>query len=241
MPRKAPKEVIEHRITFGDYERNEIKQLVDYYQVDKVAENVPNFIIGGAAVVASGAALLAAYGLYRWFELPPIGEIISDATENFDRFMRPYAYDDLENTVVGPESYRGSITAFMEYTYRYTTQINQGNWTANKPYAIQTANADLDSRLGKLQGQLEVAQKWAESDDWMKRPLGKKLIPALEVKISNFEIERAYILFCLENVQWTIGSNTSNSRTNTQAHVPPNQWYEAGYNWPPPNAAEKLF
>ena len=234
MPRKAPKEVIEHRITFGDYERKQLEQMIDAYQTDKIAENVPNFIIGGAAVVAAGGVALAAYGLYQWLELPPIGEIVKDTAENADRFLRPYAYDDVKNTVVGPSSYRGSVTAFMEYTYYYTSQINKGNWLQNKPYAIESANADLDARLGKLQGRLEIAQKWAESDDWIKRPMGKKLIPALEVQIANLEVERAYILFCLENVQWTIGSNTSDSRTNTKAHVPPNQWYEKGWNWPPP-------
>jgi len=69
MPRKAPKEVVEHRITLGDFERKQLVQMIDAYQVDKVAENVPNYILGVAAVGAAGAAGLAAWSLYKWLDL----------------------------------------------------------------------------------------------------------------------------------------------------------------------------
>lgn len=233
MPRKAPKEVIEHRITFGDYERKQLEQTIDAYQTDKIAENVPNFIIGGAAVVAAGGVALAAYALYQWFELPPIKEILKDAAEDTDRFFRPYAYDDVENTVVGPTQHRGKPTAYLEYTYPYTSQIKSGNWETEKPYAIQSANSDFDSRKGQLEGRLEIAQKWAESDDWIKRPMGKKLIPPLETQLSNLEVDRSYVIFCLENV---IFDNKIDNfgQIRTTSHIPPNQWYESGHNWPPP-------
>ena len=81
MPRKAPKEVIEHRVTFGDYERNELRQLINAYQGDKIAENVPNFIIGGAAVIGAGALGLAAYAFWRWCDLGLLKDVIEDAWE----------------------------------------------------------------------------------------------------------------------------------------------------------------
>jgi len=60
MPRKAPKEVVEHRITLGDYERKMIsKQLSEDDTIKKVtlgAEIGKNVLIGGAVV---GVGLLA--------------------------------------------------------------------------------------------------------------------------------------------------------------------------------------
>jgi hypothetical protein len=60
MPRKAPKEVIEHRITLGDYERKMIaKQLAEDDTIKKVkagAEIGKTVIIGGAVV---GVGILA--------------------------------------------------------------------------------------------------------------------------------------------------------------------------------------
>tara|TARA_Y100000361_G_C11160206_1_gene346789 strand:+ start:2641 stop:3480 length:840 start_codon:yes stop_codon:yes gene_type:complete len=72
MPRKAPKEVIEHRITLGDYERTQLVKAVQAYDRDKYLENIPQ-VLGGIGVVGIAAALgVAAYGLYQWFELPSL-------------------------------------------------------------------------------------------------------------------------------------------------------------------------
>jgi hypothetical protein len=69
MPRKAPKEVVEHRITLGDFERKQLVQAIDAYQVDKIAENVPNYIIGIAGLGAAGALGVVAYAFYKWCDL----------------------------------------------------------------------------------------------------------------------------------------------------------------------------
>lgn len=50
MPRKAPKEVIEHRITFGDYERKEFKQTLDSLQFKNNLRT--GLIAGGVGLVA---------------------------------------------------------------------------------------------------------------------------------------------------------------------------------------------
>tara|TARA_Y100000361_G_C11042130_1_gene280502 strand:+ start:100 stop:639 length:540 start_codon:yes stop_codon:yes gene_type:complete len=50
MPRKAPKEVIEHRITFGDYERKEFKQTLDSFQFKNNLRT--GLIAGGIGLVA---------------------------------------------------------------------------------------------------------------------------------------------------------------------------------------------
>jgi len=78
LPRKAPKEVVEHRITFGDFERKELRDAINAYQGDKIAENIPNYILGAAGLVAGGAAALAAYALWRWLDLGAITDFIED-------------------------------------------------------------------------------------------------------------------------------------------------------------------
>ena len=69
MPRKAPKEVVEHRITLGDFERKQLVEAVDSYRKDKFAENIPNYIVATAAVGYAGALGLAAYAFYKWCDL----------------------------------------------------------------------------------------------------------------------------------------------------------------------------
>ncbi len=64
MPRKAPKEVIEHRITLGDYERKMIsKQLAEDDLVKKVqtGAEIGKTVIVGGAVVAVGTLGIIAY------------------------------------------------------------------------------------------------------------------------------------------------------------------------------------
>jgi len=78
MPRKAPTDVTEHRITLGDFERKQLTEAVDAYQRDKWLENVPYMIISIGAIGVAGAAGVAAYALYRFFGLE--GEIKQMAT-----------------------------------------------------------------------------------------------------------------------------------------------------------------
>jgi hypothetical protein len=71
MPRKAPKEVVEHRITFGDFERKELKDMINSYQQDKVLENVPNIMLGTAGLVVAGTLAAVGYAVYYWLDSVP--------------------------------------------------------------------------------------------------------------------------------------------------------------------------
>ena len=67
MPRLAPQLdgkpcVLEHRITFGTYERKQITEAIDAYRRDKWLENIPNMLIGVSAPLA---AVGVGYGLYK--------------------------------------------------------------------------------------------------------------------------------------------------------------------------------
>lgn len=68
MPRKPPSQVIEHRLSLSDFERRELKQVIDSYQKNKALENAPKLMLGGAAV---GAVALAAYVAYKLYDIVP--------------------------------------------------------------------------------------------------------------------------------------------------------------------------
>ena len=56
MPRKAPNQVIEHRVTLGDYERKELKEALDLRDKQVMFKNTLNtagVAVGGAALVGS--------------------------------------------------------------------------------------------------------------------------------------------------------------------------------------------
>ena len=44
MPRKAPKEVIEHRITLGNYERDKLEEIITTYQASSALDGVSNLL-----------------------------------------------------------------------------------------------------------------------------------------------------------------------------------------------------
>jgi len=79
MPRKAPDTVNEHRITFGDFERREVKQVLD--AVDKQFNRI-EFAQNAVAVAAVGGAAalgFASYSLYTFVakELPELKDKVS--------------------------------------------------------------------------------------------------------------------------------------------------------------------
>jgi len=66
VPRKAPDNVNELRVTLGNYERQQLEQFIDSYQQDKLLENVPNLLIGASAVGYVAVFGLASYSLYKF-------------------------------------------------------------------------------------------------------------------------------------------------------------------------------
>jgi len=79
MPRKPPKEVIEHRITLGNYEREQLQELVKSHQRNNIVRNVNN------SLQALSFPLLAVAGLiYVGFSAD---EIIEDAKNLYNRVI----------------------------------------------------------------------------------------------------------------------------------------------------------
>jgi hypothetical protein len=103
MPRKAPKEVIEHRLTLGDYERKQLEQTVNAYQVDKALENVPNILLGAGVLLAGGGLALGGYSAWVWLTGDKFIDKIRNATfDGLDNvfgtlFEASAGYDPIEH------------------------------------------------------------------------------------------------------------------------------------------------
>ena len=110
MPRKAPSQVIEHRISLSDFERRELKQAITAYNRDKWLENFNPFTVLTAlgAVGVAGGTCVAAYSFYRWVDLS--GEI-TQAIKN------------------GVSSFAGGIATFVTGDPSAESIINTDNAT----------------------------------------------------------------------------------------------------------------
>lgn len=74
MPRKAPTQVIEHRMSLSNFERQQLEELIDSYRKDKFAENIPNYMLGVAGLGVGAAGVVAAYSLWIFVNNLPIDE-----------------------------------------------------------------------------------------------------------------------------------------------------------------------
>ena len=58
----CPTQTISHRLELGTYERKEFRKALKIYQREKRWENVPNYMLGGAGILAAGGL---GWGLYK--------------------------------------------------------------------------------------------------------------------------------------------------------------------------------
>lgn len=189
MPRKAPKEVIEHRITLGDYERKELKQAIDSYQQDKVLENVPNIMLGAAGVVAAGAAGLVGYALYYWLDSVPS---ITDVWQSFkDRFK--------ETVTKGPDALRG---AAENIAYSYLRDIS-----------YEELDATLSAKVAQIDAEHAYQQQIA-NDSNANFFLKKNAIAAM----STYQLRRQALLDKNAAIiaRWFEIQEIENAKTNNQ-------------------------
>ncbi len=85
MPRKAPNQVIEHRITFGDLERREFKQTLDLHQKQ---QRINNIVDGSKAVLyTGGAGVIAWLGYQTWLIVNPNEEKNPTGSNLWDTFI----------------------------------------------------------------------------------------------------------------------------------------------------------
>lgn len=108
LPRLPPSQVIEHRISFSNKERDQIELFAKAYNRDKWLENTGN-ILTGAGVVGIGAAI--AYGAYwvgsMWGTVEDKLEVAQDTTRRA-----------IKQTIVDPFLYWASFTGLTEDPYK---------------------------------------------------------------------------------------------------------------------------
>lgn len=82
MPRRAPTQVIEHRISLSDYERKEFKQTVDAIQLRQNLDSTGRFLVGASAVAVVGTTAFFTLKAYQWVKDIPedLGEVVTDVT-----------------------------------------------------------------------------------------------------------------------------------------------------------------
>ena len=98
MPRLAPQlngqpACVEHRISFGTYERKQIAEAVDAYRRDKVLENIPNIILGVGGLVAGVGVVGIGYGVYK------VAEGIFAWADSVNDFFKPPVWVNTDEPV----------------------------------------------------------------------------------------------------------------------------------------------
>lgn len=86
MPRKAPNQVIEHRISFSDYERRELNKHLDKIVTADAFKHAPNIMLGVAGLGMAGMAGVLLYWFmgWDWFSDEEDEKILAKAARAFN-------------------------------------------------------------------------------------------------------------------------------------------------------------
>ena len=126
MPRKAPSDVIEQRVTFGNSERALLKEIQQDMQTASIIKGVASAIPSLGNVLIGGGVCMAAYALYRWAGLnDPLGTA-EDAAKDFALWVVSPVTDTAESVLVPEQMTRDGIES------EYDRQINAINEECNR-------------------------------------------------------------------------------------------------------------
>lgn len=82
MPRKAPDKVTEHRVTFGNKEREIISAIQEQEKTNAIIKGVGSIAPSLGLIAVGGGVCVAAYALYRWVGMSgnPVDAIVNAGT-----------------------------------------------------------------------------------------------------------------------------------------------------------------
>lgn len=171
MPRKAPKEVIEHRITLGDYERKILNEAQNAYAFQKYASPLNSPVIS-VALLGGGAYLGLAYafdwwpfrneGGWTWETLNPVqqnvnrynnGEAVAVMTEFYEKRLQEID-DRNARAIARLKKIEGKSGIFYQME-----RISLQNIVNSYDNFVQLAH---DEYAAKLEAATIQDQKWAE-------------------------------------------------------------------------------
>ena len=134
MPRKAPTDVTEHRITLGDYERKEIKKFIDEAQI---AKKDSDLLKQAPLIVIAGGVGIAAYSLWRWVGLGSIIDRIKDTVDDLVQSGKDAATfattGDITQTEVGGKLHNDIIKAMKHADKKYQKRLTELELIINDP------------------------------------------------------------------------------------------------------------
>lgn len=150
MPRKAPSDVTEHRITLGDYERKEIKKFIEETQV---AKKDSELLKQAPLVIIAGGVGIAAYSLWRWVGLGSIIDRVTDVVDNaVQRGKDAVTFattGDVTQTEVGGKLHNDIIKSMQLAEAKYQKRLTELQSIINDPNTapnVKTqAQLDLES------------------------------------------------------------------------------------------------
>ena len=152
MPRKAPDKVIEHRITLGNYERNELSGITRNVKGTNVANSVGNVLQGVTFPVLGAAALLF------------VGFSLDDLIDNTKNYIDRLS-DYLANTAVKQGIITNTAPAIgIEITetelekaklyQEYVEALNNGTYTFNS-----TKAKNVRAKLERLETREQILRQ----------------------------------------------------------------------------------
>lgn len=149
MPRKAPTQVIEHRITLGNYEREQVQTLVRRHAFNSNANIVTNSLQSISLPLIAGAALL-----YVGFSLD---DVVESAKSTFSKYTNKisdwlvdpdgagvvnYTADEIGRAIVKTEEEKAAtLDEYMEFI-----QSTPGGFSSARGVTYRRKLESLESR-----------------------------------------------------------------------------------------------
>jgi len=164
MPRKAPTDVNEHRITLGDYERNTLKEYIEKSLSpsnkieNQLAKQAPLILIAGGVGVA-------AYSLWRWVGLGSIIDRIKDTVDDVVQSGKDAATfaqtGDITQTQVGGKIYQDLIKSKQDFDNKYAAKMAELELIKNNPANSANVRSQAEQDIQSLKSsKIKWLKKW---------------------------------------------------------------------------------
>lgn len=179
MPRKAPSDVIEQRVTFGNSECALLKEIQQDMQTASIIKGVASAIPSIGNILIGGGVLMAGYAFYRWAGLDdPIGHA-EDAAKDFALWVVSPVTDTAESVLIPRQftqeglqnEYQRRLNAINEECNRRSIMYQQIiNHPESSPNQKAVATQDLAALEAKCEQQRKAAgTKAVQQAEYMAR------------------------------------------------------------------------
>lgn len=90
MPRNKCTQVIEHRLSFSDYERKELKEYIDELTAEKQVVKIQKIALTAAGGVAAAGVVYVGWVIFQWVKEATgwVGEVTGPATATIEAMWK---------------------------------------------------------------------------------------------------------------------------------------------------------